>query len=161
MEELARQCNKFSLLEKQVIYVSGLYEHKLPFTRKAFDSARMESEGIKIEAGEGRSENVQVNKETEGVLIINKGISHVNDETVMRETLHSDSAIPANQDSTSSQLSPAEIQESMNTGYNEWVTRKAFHAARMASEVTGEEAVDGGPERVQVSMETKGTEQLM
>ena len=44
MEELARQCNKFSLLEKQVIYVSGLYEHKLPFTRKAFDSARMESE---------------------------------------------------------------------------------------------------------------------
>ena len=46
-------------------------------------------------------------------------------------------------------------------GYNEGVTRKAVHAARMASEVTGEEAVDGGPERVQVSMETKGTEQLM
>ena len=49
----------------------------------------------------------------------------------------------------------------MNTGYNEWVTRKAFHAAGMASEVIGEEAVDGGPGRVQVSMEIKGTEQLM
>ena len=31
----------------------------------------------------------------------------------------------------------------------------------MASEVIGEEAVDGGPGRVQVSMEIKGTEQLM
>ena len=56
----------------------------------------MELEGIKTEAGEGRSENVQVNRETEGVSIINKGVSHVNDETVMRETLHSDSTIPAN-----------------------------------------------------------------
>ena len=74
----------------------------------------------------------------------------------MRETLHSDLAIPANQDSTSSQLSPAKIQESMNTSYNEGVKRKAFHAVRMASEVTGEEAVDGRPERVQVSRETEG-----
>ena len=41
-----------------------------------------------------------------------------------------------------------------------WI-RKALHATRMASEVTGEEAVDGGPGRVQVSMEIKGTEQLM
>jgi len=40
----------------------------------------------------------------------------------MRETLHLGLAIPANQDSTSSQLSPAEIQESMDTGYNEGVT---------------------------------------
>ena len=56
----------------------------------------MELEGIKTEAGEGRSENVQVNRETEGVSIINKGVSHVNDEMVIRETLHSDSAIPAN-----------------------------------------------------------------
>ena len=75
---------------------------------------------------------------------------------VMRETLHSDLAIPVNQDSTSSQLSLAKIQESMNTSYNEGVKRKAFHVVRMASEVTGEEAVDGGPERVQVSRETEG-----
>ena len=34
----------------------------------------------------------------------------------MRETVHSDSAIPTNQDSTLSQLSPVEIQESMATG---------------------------------------------
>ena len=50
----------------------------------------------------------------------------------MRKTLHLDLAIPANQDSTSSQLSPAKIQESMNTSYNEGVKRKAFHAVRMA-----------------------------
>ena len=56
----------------------------------------MELEGIKTEAGEGRSENVQVNRETEGVSIINEGVSHVNDETVMRETLHSYSTIPTN-----------------------------------------------------------------
>ena len=109
MEELARQCNKFSLLEKQVIYVPSLYEHKHPFTRKAFDSARMESEGIETEAGEGRSKKDQVSRETEGESIINEGVSHVNDETVMRETLHLVSTILANQDSTPSQLSPAEI----------------------------------------------------
>ena len=96
MEELARQWNKFSLSEKQVIYVPGLYEHKHPFMRKAFDSARMESEEIETEADEGRSENVQVSRETEGVSIINEGVSHVNDETVMRETLHSYSTIPTN-----------------------------------------------------------------
>ena len=74
----------------------GLYEHKHPFTRKAFDSARMESEGIETEASEGKSENVQVNRETEGVSIINKGVSHVNDEMVIRETSHSDPTISAN-----------------------------------------------------------------
>ena len=96
MEELARQWNKFSLSEKQVIYVPGLYEHKHPFMRKAFDSARMESEEIETEADEGRSENVQVSRETEGVSIINEGVSHINDETVMREMLHSYSTIPTN-----------------------------------------------------------------
>ena len=44
----------------------------------------------------------------------------------------------------------------MNTGYNEGVTRKAVHAARMASEVTGEEAVHGELVRVQVSREIEG-----
>ena len=34
-------------------------------------------------------------------------------------------------------------------------TRKAFHATRMASEVTREEVVDGKPEMVQVSRETE------
>uniref|UniRef100_A0A7N2L2R8 Disease resistance R13L4/SHOC-2-like LRR domain-containing protein n=1 Tax=Quercus lobata TaxID=97700 RepID=A0A7N2L2R8_QUELO len=51
---------------------------------KGLELAKMESEGIETEAGEGRSEN--------------------------------------DQDSTSSQLSPAEIQESMDIGYNEGVT---------------------------------------
>ena len=41
-------------------------------------------------------------------------------------------------------------------GYNEGVTRKAVHTARMASEVTGEEAVDGELVKVQVSREIKG-----
>ena len=41
---------------------------------------------------------------------------------VMREMLHLVSIIPTNQDSTSSQLSPAEIKESMDTGYNEGAT---------------------------------------
>ena len=40
----------------------------------------------------------------------------------MRETLHLDSDIPTNQDSTSSQLSQVEIQESMNTGCKEGIT---------------------------------------
>ena len=122
MEELASQLNKLSLSEKETdgfvlskeqcsgeflstpfmthgkegIYVPGFYEYKQTFKRKAFYSARMESEGIEIEAGEGRSENVQVSRETKGVSIINEGVSHVNDETVMRETLHTYSTIPTN-----------------------------------------------------------------
>ena len=35
-------------------------------------------------------------------------------------------------------------------------TRKAFHTIRMASEVTGKEALDGRPEKVQASKESKG-----
>ena len=135
MEELASQLNKLSLSEKETdgfvlskeqcsgeflstpfmthgkegIYVPGFYEYKQTFKRKAFYSARMESKGIETEAGEGRSKKDQVSRETEGESIINEGVSHVNDETVMRETLHLVSAILANQDSTPSQLSPAEI----------------------------------------------------
>ena len=44
----------------------------------------------------------------------------------------------------------------MNTGYNEGVTRKAVHVARMALKVMGEEAVDGELVRVQVSKEIEG-----
>ena len=48
----------------------------------------------------------------------------------------------------------------MNTGYNEGVTRKVVHAARMALEVTGEEAVDGELVRVQVSREIEGDQPI-
>ena len=34
-------------------------------------------------------------------------------------------------------------------------TRKAFHTVRMASKVTGKEALDGEPEKVQVSKESE------
>ena len=78
---------------------------------EGFESEASEgrSEQIESEASEGRSEKDQASRETEGVAIINEGVSHVNDETVMKEPLHSDSAISANQDSNPSQLSPAEI----------------------------------------------------
>ena len=151
MEESASQWNKLSLSKKETdgfvpskehrsseflsapftthgkegIYVPGFYEHKQTFMRKVFYLARMESEGIETEASEGRSEKDQASRETEGESIINKGVSHVNDETVMRETLHLVSAIPVNQDSTSIQLSTTEIQESMDMDYNEGATRLA------------------------------------
>ena len=122
MEELASQWKKLSLSEKETdgfvlskeqrsdeflstlftthgkegIYVPGFYEHKQTFTRKVFYSDRMELEGIETEAGEGRLEKDQASRETEGESIINEGVSHVNDETVMRETLHLVSVIPAN-----------------------------------------------------------------
>ena len=106
---------------KEVIYVSGFYEHKQPFMRKAIYSTRMESEVVMTESGEGRSEKAQASRETEGDLVINEDVNHVNEEIDIGRTLHLALVTQDNQESIPSQLSPAEIQESMDTSNNEGI----------------------------------------
>ena len=73
------------------------------------------------ESGEGRSEKAQASRETEGDLVINEDVNHVNEEIDIGRTLHLALVTQDNQESIPSQLSPVEIHESMDTSNNEGI----------------------------------------
>ena len=73
------------------------------------------------ESREGRSEKAQASRETEGDLVINEDVNHVNEEIDIGRTLHLALVTQDNRESIPSQLSPAEIQESMDTSNNEGI----------------------------------------
>ena len=126
------------------IIVLGFYERNFPLTRKALCDARWKSAAREL--GMEVSQVAKFQADICKLQVQSKGIltsKHQQFNPSLKET-------------------PAPVHEKVVIyvpGFYEnkqpW-TRKAFHMARMASEVMGEEAVGGGPEKVQASREIEG-----